>query len=70
MEAADNLVMAALLSVRLRSVGLSMGYPVTCSDWWGPLAEEVLRKEGLPYETWDEETMKKHLMDGINIARV
>ena len=23
------------------------------TDWWGPMGEAVLAKEGLPYEQWD-----------------
>ena len=38
-EAADNLVMAQFLSIRLRTVGMQMDHPVTCSKWWGPIAE-------------------------------
>ena len=68
-EAADNLVMASLLSVRLRAVGLSMGYPIVCSRWWGPMADRVLRDEGLPYEVWDETLMQEHLTADIRVAK-
>ena len=66
-EAADNLVMAALLSVRLRSVALSLGHPVVCSEYWGQVAERALEAEGLPYHTWDEAQMRREL-DVTNIS--
>ena len=40
------------MSIRLRSLALGMNHPVKCSDWWGPLAEEILEKEGHPYDSW------------------
>lgn len=48
------------MSIRLRSLFLGMNHPVKCSDWWGPMAEQVLKDEGLPYETWDMEQMEKY----------
>ena len=62
-EVPDNLVMAQFMSIRLRSLALGMNHPVKCSVWWGPLAEEMLKKEGLPYETWDYEQMDKYNYD-------
>ncbi|CAB9510773.1 aarF domain-containing protein kinase 1 [Seminavis robusta] len=56
----DNFVMAQFMSIRLRSLALGMNHPVRCADWWGPMAEEVLKKEGLPYESWDIEQMEKY----------
>lgn len=46
-EVPDNLVMAQFMSIRLRSLALGMNHPVRCSEYWGPIAEEVLRKEGI-----------------------
>ena len=59
-ETPDNFVMAQFMSIRLRSLALGMNHPVKCSDWWGPLAEETLKTEGLPYESWDYEQMLQH----------
>jgi len=59
-EVPDNLVMAQFMSIRLRSLALGMNHPVKCSDWWGPIAEDMLRKRGLPYESWNRETMEKY----------
>jgi hypothetical protein len=33
---------------------LAVDHPITCSDWWGTMAEEALAAEGIPYEQWDE----------------
>jgi len=52
--------MAQFMSIRLRSLALGMNHPVKCSDWWGPIAEDMLRKRGLPYESWNRETMEKY----------
>jgi aarF domain-containing kinase len=68
-EAASNLTMAQFLSIRLRGVGLSCGYPVVCSDWWGPLAIKILRDEDLPYESWDRDLMKKHLSGKTQLSK-
>ena len=65
-EVPDNFVMAQMMSIRLRSLALAMNVPVRCSDWWGPLALEVLKKEGLPYEMWDERMLEKYKPE-INI---
>jgi hypothetical protein len=46
--------MAQFLSIRLRALGLAVDHPITCSDWWGTMAEEALAAEGIPYEQWDE----------------
>lgn len=67
-EVPDNLVMAQFMSIRLRSLALGMNHPVKCSDWWGPIAEDTLRKSGLPYETWDREQMIKFKPE-INIQK-
>lgn len=67
-EVPDNLVMAQFMSIRLRSLALGMNHPVKCSDWWGPIAEEMLRKRGLPYETWDHDQMVKYSPE-INIQK-
>ncbi len=52
-EVPDNLVMAQFMSIRLRSLALGMNHPVRCSDYWAPIAEEVLAREGHPYESWN-----------------
>uniref|UniRef100_A0A7S1BL09 ABC1 atypical kinase-like domain-containing protein n=1 Tax=Corethron hystrix TaxID=216773 RepID=A0A7S1BL09_9STRA len=59
-EVADNLVMASFMSIRLRSLTLGMNHPVRCSDWWGAIAEEILKEEGLPYESWDHDQLIKY----------
>lgn len=56
-EAANNLTMALFMSIRIRAVGIAMNHPVVCSQWWGPLALEILEQEGLPYEEWNAEMM-------------
>ena len=30
-------------------MALAIGYPITCSDWWGPMAEQLLTAEGAYY---------------------
>ena len=45
-------VMVNFMSIRLRSVGLAMNYPVVVSSFWGTIAERVLEEEGLPYAVW------------------
>lgn len=67
-EVPDNLVMAQFMSIRLRSVAMGMNHPVKCSEWWGPIAEESLRKEGLPYESWDYDQMLEYKPE-INIQK-
>eukprot|EP00588_Corethron_pennatum_P015509 CAMPEP_0194265100 /NCGR_PEP_ID=MMETSP0169-20130528/444_1 /TAXON_ID=218684 /ORGANISM="Corethron pennatum, Strain L29A3" /LENGTH=553 /DNA_ID=CAMNT_0039005499 /DNA_START=51 /DNA_END=1709 /DNA_ORIENTATION=- len=62
-EGADNLVMASFMSIRLRSLALGMNHPVKCSDWWGPIAEEILKEEGLPYESWNSEQLEKYKVE-------
>eukprot|EP01013_Petalomonas_cantuscygni_P040174 TRINITY_DN7199_c0_g1_i1.p1 TRINITY_DN7199_c0_g1~~TRINITY_DN7199_c0_g1_i1.p1 ORF type:complete len:684 (-),score=97.69 TRINITY_DN7199_c0_g1_i1:44-2095(-) len=70
-EVADNLVMAQFLSIRLRTVGLQMNYPVVCSRWWGPLAESVLKQEGYPYDTWTPAIMDLIMpKSSLRLARV
>jgi aarF domain-containing kinase len=51
-EVPDNFTMTKLMSIRLRALAMGMNHPVRCSDWWGEIAEEVLRQEGLPYDDW------------------
>ncbi|CAJ1965814.1 unnamed protein product [Cylindrotheca closterium] len=67
-EVPDNFVMAQFMSTRLRSLALGMNSPIKCSEWWGPIAEEVLIKEGHPYESWDLEKMKKYQPE-LNMQR-
>jgi len=62
-EVADNLVMASFMSIRLRSLALGMNHPVKCSDWWAPMAEQILKEEGLPYESWDYEQLLKYKVE-------
>ena len=69
-EAADNLVMAAFMSFRLRIVGLALNHPVVCSDWWGKIAEKELEREGVPYHTWDQPFMEKLNAGRIRMASV
>jgi hypothetical protein len=45
------------MSIRLRSLCLGMNHPVKCSEYWGPIAEEILRQEGHAYETWDHDKL-------------
>lgn len=59
-ETPDNFVMAQFLSIRLRSLALGMNHPIRCSEWWGPLAEQILKEEGLPYESWTYEMMEEY----------
>ena len=63
-EAADNLVMAQFLSIRLRSVAMSMGHPVICSRWWGDIAERALAAAGLPYEEWTNADLHRRGFEG------
>lgn len=68
-EVPDNLVMAQFMSIRLRSLALGMNHPVKCSDYWGPIAEKILRdEENLPYEVWDYNLMSQHKPQ-LNIQR-
>lgn len=67
-ETPDNFVLASFMSVRLRALALGMNHPVKCSDWWGNIAEEELKKQGLPYETWDREQLIKYKPD-LNIHK-
>lgn len=70
-EVADNLVMAQFLSIRLRSVGMQMGHPVVCSNYWGEIAEKALEDEGMPYEWWNLERLRENNArgDGLRIAK-
>lgn len=56
------------MSIRLRSLALGMNHPVKCSDWWGPMAEQILRQEGLPYESWTKEQMLQYRPE-LNMQR-
>ena len=67
-EAADNLVMSAFMSFRLRIVGLALNHPVVCSHWWASIAEAELRREGLPYEMWDLAFMRKLNEGRVRVA--
>ena len=66
-EARMGQMMAQMMSIRLRTVGFSMNHPITCSDYWGPIAEEVLLKEGHPYETWNVEKLKQFRPEKVNV---
>mmetsp|Transcript_9378 Transcript_9378/g.15296 ORF Transcript_9378/g.15296 Transcript_9378/m.15296 type:complete len:553 (-) Transcript_9378:1214-2872(-) len=68
-ESPDNLVMAQFLSIRLRGVGMAMNYPVSCVQWWGPIAEKELADAGLPYESWDTNMMLQTLGNKTSIAK-
>ena len=59
-EVPDNFVLAQFLTIRLRSLALGMNHPIVCSKWWGPLAEEELKRQGLPYESWDHDQLVKY----------
>ena len=59
-EVPDNFVLAQFLTIRLRSLALGMNHPIVCSQWWGPLAEEELKRQGLPYESWDHDQLVKY----------
>jgi hypothetical protein len=49
------------MSIRLRSLAMGMNHPVKCSDYWGPIAEEILKKEGHPYESWDHDKLVEQM---------
>lgn len=59
-EVPDNFTMTKLMSIRLRALAMGMNHPVRCSDWWGHIAEDVLRKEGLPYDSWTYDMIVEH----------
>jgi len=67
-ETPDNFVMASFMSIRLRSVALGMNHPVKCSDWWGPMAEQILKEEGHPYESWDHNKLVEYKPE-INVIK-
>lgn len=67
-ETPDNFVLASFMSVRLRALTLGMNHPVKCSEYWGEIAEAELNRMGLPYETWDEEQLKKYQPE-LNIQK-
>jgi len=52
-----------LYSVRLRSLALAMNVPIRCSDWWGQIALDELKREGVPYEVWSYEMLEEHAPD-------
>lgn len=62
-ETPDNFVMCSYMSIRLRSVSLGMNHPVKCSDYWASIAEEELKRLGLPYESWDRALLDKYKPD-------
>eukprot|EP00041_Stephanoeca_diplocostata_P020645 m.465737 g.465737 ORF g.465737 m.465737 type:complete len:203 (-) comp21629_c0_seq20:1231-1839(-) len=68
-EVADNLVMVNFMSIRLRSVGLAMNYPVVVSSFWGSIAERVLQEEGLPYDIWTLDLMNEVTAGQLRIAK-
>jgi aarF domain-containing kinase len=67
-EVPDNFTMVKLMSIRLRALALGMNHPVRCSDWWGPIAEEVLKREGLPYDNWTYDMLVEYKPQ-MNIQR-
>ena len=56
------------MSIRLRALALGMNHPIKCSDWWGPIGEEVLKKEGLPYDDWTSDMMVEYKPE-INLQK-
>eukprot|EP01065_Artemidia_motanka_P052931 TRINITY_DN968_c0_g1_i1.p1 TRINITY_DN968_c0_g1~~TRINITY_DN968_c0_g1_i1.p1 ORF type:complete len:553 (+),score=207.80 TRINITY_DN968_c0_g1_i1:73-1731(+) len=68
-EVPDNLFMAEMMSFRLRTVGFQLNHPVSCVKWWGQLADDVLKKEGLPYEDWTEEMMRDVFEKDLRIVQ-
>ena len=56
------------MSIRLRALTLGMHHPIRCSDWFGPIAEQVLEEEGLPYDSWTYETLIEHKPE-INLQK-
>lgn len=67
-EVPDNFVMAQFMSIRLRSLALGMNHPIKCSEWWGPMAEQILKEEGHPYESWTMEKMMEYKPE-LNMQR-
>jgi len=67
-ETPDNFVLASFMAIRIRALTLGMNHPVTCSDWWGEIAEKELQRMGLPYESWDEEQLMKYRPE-LNIQK-
>ena len=48
-----------------------MDHPVTCSKWWGPIAEAALEAEGLPYDSWNMEMLEREIgSDNLNMSRI
>lgn len=60
--------MAQFMSIRLRSLALGMNHPIKCSEWWGPISEQTLKKDGHPYDSWDYDKMLKFKPD-VNIQK-
>jgi len=56
------------MSIRLRALALGMHHPVKCSEWWGPIAEEILQQEGLPYDQWTYDMLVEYRPE-INIQK-
>ena len=55
----DECVLVQVFSIRLRAMALAVDHPITCSDWWGPMAEQLLAAEGLAYEGWDRALLRE-----------
>lgn len=68
-ESADNLTMAQFLSIRLRTVGLGMLFPVKCSEYWGPIALKALEDEGMPYDAWTDDHMRDLFGDQVSLSK-
>jgi hypothetical protein len=56
-----QIITVQFMSFRLRSLALGLNHPVRCSDYWGPIAEEVLKREGHPYVSWDYDKLVEYL---------
>lgn len=56
------------MNIRLRALAMGMNYPVKCSRWWGAIAEEILRQEGLPYDDWTYDMLEEYKPD-MNIQK-
>lgn len=67
-EVADNLVMAEFLSMRIRTVGMKLLFPVVCSTYWGDIARKALRDAGHPYESWNLAKMALMTRGTLNVT--
>jgi hypothetical protein len=56
----DNFTMTKLMSIRLRALAMGMNHPIRCSNWWGAIAEQVLKDEGLPYDGWNYDMLVEY----------